>query len=254
MNGMEPEEATPPAATKPVPVPPLTLAEQQRLELIRKVAHDAAMKTASTMKEKMTQMEKRYRSKIVQHEKYISELKGRLSKETIFSWIGEAYLQKDKEEDPEEDAKILEIKSKQDRWKARYQQLVRYRMKHGNCDVPLSKNKSLHAWVRKQRIDKANMDQMFIDALDAICFSWFIGRCTKDDVWEQNYQALVLFQSANGHCRVPKSHSKQLNKWVENQRARRKLLETRGPGKAKGMTMERVEKLDAIGFVWTANK
>jgi hypothetical protein len=67
------------------------------------------------------------------------------------------------------------------------------------------------------------------------------------------FQALIEFKQQYGHTQVPTSHPGKLGKWVLNQRARRRLLEKLGEGKAKGMTWARVEKLDAIDFVWEAS-
>lgn len=76
-----------------------------------------------------------------------------------------------------------------ERWKNRFQQLVAYKLEHGNADVPQSyKDKSLHAWVRSQREAKKEFDkgkatrmtQERIDALESIGFRWVVGHQPKD--------------------------------------------------------------------------
>ena len=151
------------------------------------------------------------------------------------------------------------------RWKARFQDLVKYKLMHGHCIVPKSfHDKGLHSWVRKQRILKKEFDlglasdesmtQERVHALNSVGFAWVVGHQSNDAQWEANFQQLVVFKSQYGHSRVPQSYDKTLHKWVLNQRCRRRLLEEKGEGKAKGMTWARIEKLDAIDFSWTGKK
>jgi hypothetical protein len=149
------------------------------------------------------------------------------------------------------------------RWKNRFQQLVAYKLAHGDCNVSKSyQDKSLHAWVRTQRESKKDFDkkktgckmtQERVDALNNIGFQWVVGHQPNDAAWEEMFQTLMQYKQQHGHTRVSSSENKQLYKWVLNQRARRRLLETNGEGKAKGMTWARVEKLNAIDFIWEAN-
>jgi hypothetical protein len=151
------------------------------------------------------------------------------------------------------------------RWKARFQDLVKFKLQHGHCVVPKSHtDKALHSWVRKQRILKKDFDlglasdesmtQERVDALNSVGFAWHVGHQSNDSQWDQNFQDLVVFKSQFGHTRVPQSYDKSLHKWVLNQRCRRRLLEDKGEGKAKGMTWQRIEKLDAVDFSWTGKK
>lgn len=97
------------------------------------------------------------------------------------------------------------------------------------------------------------MTQERVDALNSIGFQWVVGHQPKDDQWEEMFQALLRYKQQHGHTRVSQSENKQLYKWVLNQRARRRLLEANGEGKAKGMTWVRVEKLQAIDFCFEAS-
>jgi hypothetical protein len=151
------------------------------------------------------------------------------------------------------------------RWKNRFQDLVKYKLAHGDCIVPKSyKDKGLHSWVRKQRILKKDFDLGLtsdesmtperVNALNSIGFAWVVGHQSNDQQWEANFQQLVVFKSQYGHTRVPQAYDKNLHKWVLNQRCRRRLLEEKGEGKAKGMTHARIEKLDAISFSWSGKR
>eukprot|EP01118_Nematostelium_gracile_P002181 TRINITY_DN12411_c0_g1_i1.p1 TRINITY_DN12411_c0_g1~~TRINITY_DN12411_c0_g1_i1.p1 ORF type:complete len:401 (+),score=73.28 TRINITY_DN12411_c0_g1_i1:27-1205(+) len=59
--------------------------------------------------------------------------------------------------------------------------------------------------------------------------------------WNDRYERLVQFKNETGHLYVPRKTEKQLNRWCITQRSYRR------DGK---LTPERIEKLDALGFVW----
>jgi hypothetical protein len=186
-------------------------------------------------------------------------------RDTTASMIGEAVLSitKTKNEPEAEQMDPTKIKNLQERWKARFQQLVRYKLTNGHSNVPKSYHDApLHAWVRKQRINKQIRDRTGgikglndeqVEALNSIGFAWVIGHQPRDDLWNSNFERLVQLYAVHGyiptHC-----NDKSLTKWMQNQRARRKLLEAHGEGKARGMSWERVQKLDSIGFTWDARK
>jgi len=64
------------------------------------------------------------------------------------------------------------------------------------------------------------------------------------------YDKLCQFVRKHGHAKVPKGYLEdiELANWVRNQR-----LEHRnwGKGKRSGMTSERFDLLDKLGFVWS---
>jgi len=168
--------------------------------------------------------------------------------------------------DPGTPSKKMEVqKQKRDEvWKARYNELVAYKLQNGDTNVPTKNykpNPQLAHWVHTQRTRRRAWDagkagagdltQERIDALDSIGFQWNPGRRVNDDLWEQRFNELCEFKRENGHTNVPEKYApnKSLGKWVSNQRHRRKLLDA--GKKAKGMTRARVEKLDAVGFEWT---
>ncbi|HEY8934092.1 MAG TPA: helicase associated domain-containing protein [Cyclobacteriaceae bacterium] len=57
-------------------------------------------------------------------------------------------------------------------WEERYKELVAYKKKYGNCDVPqkYAKNKTLAGWVNAQRVKKISKEKK--DKLNKIGFSW----------------------------------------------------------------------------------
>ena len=68
--------------------------------------------------------------------------------------------------------------------------------------------------------------------------------------WEAMRARLAAFATEHGNCLVPQRHAAdpKLGKWVMNQRARKKRLYA-GQRNPK-ITVERVAKLDALGFEW----
>lgn len=64
------------------------------------------------------------------------------------------------------------------------------------------------------------------------------------NLWEEMYQRLVLYKQEHGDCLVPNRYKpdKQLGSWVSTQR--------RNYCKGKGMSPDRIDRLEALGFVW----
>lgn len=65
--------------------------------------------------------------------------------------------------------------------------------------------------------------------------------------WDEMYGRLVMFQRANGHCRVPKEYKTEdgyrLGRWVGFQRTNKDKMDP-----------ERRRRLDALGFEWDASQ
>lgn len=69
------------------------------------------------------------------------------------------------------------------------------------------------------------------------------------DPWSMKFNQLRQFAASHGgDTRVPASFNQQLNNWVSNQRAAYKRFKT--GHNYPGITKERIEKLDSIGFHW----
>ncbi|GFH61991.1 hypothetical protein CTEN210_18467 [Chaetoceros tenuissimus] len=140
-----------------------------------------------------------------------------------------------------------------DAWNERFEELKKFQAQTGHCTVPRQSNKTLGAWVRRQRCDynlsKSLMTEERIEKLESIGFSW----APAEDTWNERFEKLKEFKTQQGHCNVP--HKYQLNKalgyWVNNQREQYKLL---SKGKKSSMTEQRVKKLENIGFMWNRLK
>lgn len=97
----------------------------------------------------------------------------------------------------------------------------------------------LGKWLQKQRTATLTTEQ--VEALHQLDPDW---RMTyRELLWEQRYRELQVYRSQHGDCCVPISYSENqpLAHWVSNQR---KLYNK------NLLSRERLQRLNAIGFVW----
>ena len=126
-------------------------------------------------------------------------------------------------------------------WDERYGELVTYRDRFGDCNVPATwpENPKLGSWVTVQRsVRKANkMDQDRIRRLDELGFVWDM----LDAAWEEMFSALVGYRNNFGDCNVPQAwpENSKLGTWVTAQRSRRNRLKE-----------DQVRRLDELSFDW----
>ena len=71
--------------------------------------------------------------------------------------------------------------------------------------------------------------------------------------WDTRYKDLLEFFCKTGHANVPHTYPEnpQLARWVKRQRRQYKL---RGEGKQTALTIERLNLLQSIGFVWDSHE
>jgi len=73
-----------------------------------------------------------------------------------------------------------------------------------------------------------------------------------EEKWTLRYKELLQFHSKYGHSAVPHTYPQnpQLARWVKRQRRQYKL---RRDGRASTMTVNRLEMLESVGFVWDSH-
>ena len=129
-----------------------------------------------------------------------------------------------------------------ERWETGVAALLKFRRCEGHCCPErrhVEGNFKLGQWVSVQRYRKEFVPVERKRLLDTIGFVWD----WRDQLWEQNFAALLKFKRREGHCCVPTFHSEgdlKLGWWVATQRRKRKELST-----------ERRRRLNKIGFVWS---
>eukprot|EP00978_Attheya_sp_CCMP212_P009770 scaffold23264_cov24-Attheya_sp.AAC.1 len=69
----------------------------------------------------------------------------------------------------------------------------------------------------------------------------------KKSSWDERFKELVDFKKINGHANVP-TNTGPFGTWISNQRMHYRLLQE---GKDSSLTIDRYEKLESIGFVFT---
>ena len=110
-----------------------------------------------------------------------------------------------------------------------------------HCSVPARYQEDgyrLGKWVSHQRNRKSTLAPERLERLEAIGFVW--GPITE--AWEEGFSKLQKFKIREGHCDVPARYQEDgysLGRWVTTQR---KTESTLSP--------KRLERLEAIGFVW----
>ena len=130
-------------------------------------------------------------------------------------------------------------------WEEGFSALQVYKQTKGDCLVPLrfktADGFAVGRWVGHQRDAKDSMSADRKQRLDAIGFVWD----TRSAQWETGFSALEAYKNAKGDCLVPSLYKTDdgfaLGSWVGTQR------------KAKdSMSADRKQRLEAIGFVWSA--
>lgn len=149
-----------------------------------------------------------------------------------------------------------------EKWICRYKALLKYREKHGNCNVPfqnLNKKQQndkeaeepiLSQWVKRQRHQyklrsagkRSHLTDERVQMLEDIGFIWD----SHAAAWEENFESLRAFQQRHGHCHVPIAEPR-LSTWMKRQRRQYKAFVS---GNSSTMTQGRVDKLNKLGFVW----
>jgi Helicase associated domain len=130
-------------------------------------------------------------------------------------------------------------------WLARFHELQKFQRQHGHCLVSRSQRDhdaeytGLGEWVRTQRRYRHTLDTKRTQQLDSIGFVWGL----HETVWNGKLHELQRFQHQPGHWLVSRNqHDAEypgLAIWVNVQRRYRQTMDA-----------ERIQQLDAIGFVW----
>lgn len=129
-------------------------------------------------------------------------------------------------------------------WENMFRALEAYSKEHGDCQVPANwkKNVQLGRWVAMQRYRHkiGELSKVYVARLTQVGFVW----SPADKVWNDMFQRLGKYKKKHGHCDVPSSCPSEpdLANWVANQRHRKKM---------GSLAVDRVKRLEEIGFVWS---
>lgn len=132
-------------------------------------------------------------------------------------------------------------------WQRMFERLQAFQKLKGHCTVPFRQPEHLElaSWVAIQRacFRKAKLSKDRVRKLESIGFDWD----PLTNRWQQMFEQLNKFKRKKGHCRVSRAHPGlfKIAAWVLHQRR----LFARGR-----LTVERVRKLESIGFEWAPLK
>ncbi len=152
---------------------------------------------------------------------------------------------------------IVHVNQNVDRWNARFQELRFYKAAHGHCNVPFlyAEKAFLAPWVKRQRYQykckvqgkHSHLTDERLRMLDDLGFVWD----TYVAAWEENFERMVKFHKAKGHCYVPMKQ-KELSTWAKRQRRHYKQFREAKKNKPTStMTEDRIRRLNSIDFPWT---
>lgn len=124
-------------------------------------------------------------------------------------------------------------------WDERFGELLSYKSKHGNLNIPRNYSNRLGEWVGTQRSIN-NIGELPSEKklkLDEIGFLWEVW----DTKWDANFDELLSYKAEHGDVDVPIKWHSGLGSWASIQRRSEK----------KGqLSLERKSRLDEIGFEW----
>jgi len=131
------------------------------------------------------------------------------------------------------------------RWDEMYELLKIYHTTHGDADVPhrWKDNHKLAAWVsaQRQRRKQGKLSDEEVRLLDKLGLTW---KSRDVGTWEDRLAEVAAFKAKHGHCEIPIDKTK-LGQFVNRMRT------DRNSGK---LSIERVAKLDAVGFLWGSSR
>ena len=131
----------------------------------------------------------------------------------------------------------------QERWDAKFSQLMRFKQITGHCNVATTMEGMLRLahWVGWQRElwKVGRLSPQRAQRLSELGFLWDFS-----SLWGTKFQELARFRMIFGHCNVPRrwNQGRHLGSWVSWLRQRRKV----GPE----IPQEKVELLNSLGFEW----
>jgi len=127
-------------------------------------------------------------------------------------------------------------------WDARFAELCQYRKKYG--DNPPTKSSEYHnlaIWMQHQRIyyREGRLPVERIARLESIGFDWD----PLTNLLEVMFSELCKYREIHGDCNVPAQYAENpaLGIWISNQRTYYK---------EKKLSKDRIDRLEAIGFLW----
>lgn len=137
-------------------------------------------------------------------------------------------------------------------WNRTYHELLRYKEKHNDTNVPVSCG-NLGLWVLSQRAHynsyrkgkQSGMTPDRLELLKNIGFEFDLGQkiiSAADERWQMRLKELKEYEESTKTFNVKQSHNPSLYNWCQHQKAKLQ-------GKISPLKKEREEALRSIGFL-----
>ncbi|MBI3481105.1 MAG: Helicase associated domain protein [Nitrosomonadales bacterium] len=125
------------------------------------------------------------------------------------------------------------------KWDEMFNELLSYKAEHGDVNVPDDWYTPLGTWVGKQRSSKKSgkLSDDRLQRLADVGFAWD----ANESRWEARYNELCAYREKHGDVNIPHDRVSELWRWLSTQRIFRK--------KGK-LPVDKIRRLDGIGFVW----
>jgi hypothetical protein len=130
-----------------------------------------------------------------------------------------------------------------EQWEETFTLLKKFHGREGHCNVIQSHEEDgqrLGVWASNQRKKRAKLSKEQVARMESLGFIWD----KHDEQWNRDFEVLRKFREREGHCRVAHGTvfmGTKLGFWV----ARQRLYFSKMP-------LEKVERLNALGFIWKA--
>jgi len=149
---------------------------------------------------------------------------------------------------------MLSAEQREALWKQRFRELELYQQEHGDCRVPdrWPTNEKLSFWVAAQRkvFKQGKLSAERQERLESLGFDFCLRVSpVSTRTWEENFQDLKAFHASFGHFSpsIKDPQCRVLGLWVVRQRHQK------NSGYQGGLSSEKVQLLESIGFSWKAN-
>ena len=156
--------------------------------------------------------------------------------------------------------------TKDDHWARKYARLAEHKRVHGTVDIT-TEDGDLGKWCKAQRkffnqsSERASISALTpevaegrLSLLDELGFDLHYMEQSKihQNAWESKFAELIEYKNQEGNCNVPNTRGphQPLGRWVMKQRGMYQAMLDGDRAKQKGLTQERIEKLNSIGFDW----
>jgi len=164
-----------------------------------------------------------------------------------------------------------------EKWEDNFVKLTIFKAKNGHCRITQGQcDRSFYSWINRQRHlykafkqgKKTSLNDEKIKRLNELGFVWNVydskhfklydaslngGIPPRPKTWEEFLEELKSYKLLHGDTCVPQSSGAHpdLADWVERQQEAHKQLSL---GKESHLTLEKVVKLNCLGFVWEREK